>query len=705
MTPRLETRSMVARALRFTGLRLCLFLPVTLLALEAQSLSQVYIPNTIAPLEEVSQYWLDRVEQAPDDARAYVQLGRIHCFAYAFGRTHFVVDDPTSHYGSPGVIRERALVPLHTSTLLLPASAEQLNHLAKAIRWLREGLRREPNQREGLLLLGYAYVEAAKRCRADGWVHNELAFDRDAAKSLGGPQYWEDEALGQFRKALADQWAENPPRPGLTESGILVHLPDGSTTRVEIAIANELEFSAPSDFDAVFIHQILSRRSGLRPEETAEIAAVQRDGEKTATYHGLQWPRDEMSLSERPAELIARAEALYPAVEDRENRALHYTVAFDAAVYFESPLDVEVPFFEETPHAQPPMEVSDTVTVLIEKLLACHKQTFQRLRSARDLPKCRYPIDLWQWESAPLKHLPDCRNVAKLGALRVYHLSGQGDSEATTEALLDLTALGQSLMNEPTTVSQFVRLAVFQMAVSALESALNRGEFVAPDLLRIQQSLENSCSLDGYRAALKGELWSGDIPIPDEHFIRDIVFDKVIDLYAPDAEATITEEDLRLAREPVDIKLNAEQTARIDYFQKLFDYADQSLPALYQFADSREGLRLNTDSGTVPGLAASGRFTAATITHIARVRTALAALAVQRYLLTTGELPPDLGVLVPDYIAEDFLENPFTGERLKYSVSDDQFVIHGAMDTRLDVIGEVRIGENASAEASFTVLR
>lgn len=412
-----------------------------------------------------------------------------------------------------------------------------------------------------------------------------------------------------------------------------------------------------------------------------------------------------MSSSERPAELIARAEALYPAVEDRENRALHYTAAFDAAVYFEPPLNGQVPFFEETPHAQPPLEVSDTVTELIEKLLACHERTFQLLHSARDLPKCRYPIDLWHWESAPLEHLSECRHVAKLGALRIYHLSGQGNSEATTEALLDLTALGESLTSEPTTISQFVRLAVFQLTVFALESALNRGEIVAADLLRIQQSLENSCALDGYRAALKGELWSGDFPVPDEHFIRDILFGKNIDLYAPDAEVTISEEDLRLAREPVDIKLNAERTARIDYFQKLFDYADESLPALYQFADSREGLRLNTDSGTVPGLAASGRFTAATITHIARVRTALAALAVQRYLLTTGELPPDLAVLVPDYIAEDFLENPFTGERLKYSVGDDQFVFHGAMDSRIDVIEEVRRGENPPAATRFTVLR
>jgi hypothetical protein len=295
--------------------------------------------------------------------------------------------------------------------------------------------------------------------------------------------------------------------------------------------------------------------------------------------------------------------------------------------------------------------------------------------------------------------------VAKLGALRVYHLSGQGDSEATTEALLDLVALGESLTNEPTTISQFVRLTVFQLTVSALKSALKRGEIVPADLLRIQQALEGSCSLDGYRAALKGELWSGDIPVPDEHFIRDILFGKNIDLYAPDAEITIAEEDLRLAREPVEVKLNAERTARIDYFQELLDLAEQSLSALYQYADSREGLRLSADPGTVPGLAVSARFTAATIAHIARVRTALAALAVQRYTLTHGDLPPALDVLIPDYIAEEFLENPFTGERLKYSVSDDQFVIYGAMDTRLDVIGEVRRGQNAPAATSFTVLR
>lgn len=249
-------------------------------SLPATALSQIYVPSTIAPLAEVSQYWLERVEQTPDDAKALVQLGRIHCFAYAFGRTHFVVDDPTSPYGNPGVIRERALLPLHTSTLLIPASTEQIDHLAEAIRWLREGLKREPDQRDGLLLLGYAYTEVAKRCRHDGWFHDTVAFDRDAAKSLGGAAYWEDEALAQFRKALADRWAKNPPQPEATESGILVHLPDGSTTRAQLAIANELEFSAPSDWDAVFICQILSRRSGLMPEEGRSLPRCNATGRR-----------------------------------------------------------------------------------------------------------------------------------------------------------------------------------------------------------------------------------------------------------------------------------------------------------------------------------------------------------------------------------------------------------------------------------------
>ncbi len=92
----------------------------------------------------------------------------------------------------------------------------------------------------------------------------------------------------------------------------------------------------------------------------------------------------------------------------------------------------------------------------------------------------------------------------------------------------------------------------------------------------------------------------------------------------------------------------------------------------------------------------------------ASLRTAVAALAIERHRQAHGGLPESLDQLVPDYL-DAVPTDPFTGDPMKYVKSADGYTVYSVGDdltddggTRYDAAGEAY---EPGTDITFTVRR
>lgn len=84
---------------------------------------------------------------------------------------------------------------------------------------------------------------------------------------------------------------------------------------------------------------------------------------------------------------------------------------------------------------------------------------------------------------------------------------------------------------------------------------------------------------------------------------------------------------------------------------------------------------------------------------VAKVRVVQTALAIERFRLRKGDIPENIEVLTPDYLAVDILEDPFTGESLLYSIEEDHYVVYSVAEPK---INDRYVGEGGTAPSAIS---
>jgi len=117
-----------------------------------------------------------------------------------------------------------------------------------------------------------------------------------------------------------------------------------------------------------------------------------------------------------------------------------------------------------------PSEVKEIAANLVAK----NKAAFELLHQGATNLKCCYPVDMTCGSQTLIPHLPRLKAAAQLLALKATMEAEEDQVGEATRSIGDLFALGDSLEQEPMLISLLVRFSCHEIAVSVVESLLNR---------------------------------------------------------------------------------------------------------------------------------------------------------------------------------------------------------------------------------------
>src|SRR5262249_11400681 len=160
--------------------------------------------------------------------------------------------------------------------------------------------------------------------------------------------------------------------------------------------------------------------------------------------------------------------------------------------------------------------------------------------------RCRYPVDLTLGFEAAYPHLPKLKNAAGLLAASALLHSQSDQGREAADDLLSALALGRSLLNEPSLLSQSGRLASRSPAVAGLERTLNPPPVPASSLSELSvilQQLETfEARGDGFHHALVGERVNAlAILQAPEPFLQKLTAGSTMGLHADERQRWIEE--------------------------------------------------------------------------------------------------------------------------------------------------------------------
>jgi hypothetical protein len=298
-------------------------------------------------------------------------------------------------------------------------------------------------------------------------------------------------------------------------------------------------------------------------------------------------------------------------------------------------------------------------------------------RKLKDLPNGRFPI-VWSPDGigTRIPHVQDARTIAQLLANDVLLRAQEKDLKGALDSCRALLNAGRAIGDEPTLISMLVRVAIQAIAVKKLERVLAQGEPRDEDLAAIQHLLEDEDKQPLLHIAALGEralgfratqaLANGWItPAALANFslgrmgqlgVGQYTVDNLVATLRVGSPTKSVAALLEFETEFVETtKLpEAEQSQRLQQLQATMPsqplLVQMLVPALVKVSDAVQRSR-------------------------AVLRTAIAAMAAERYRQVQGRWPAALADLVPKYL-EKVPVDPFDQAPLRLRKTVDGLVIY-----------------------------
>jgi hypothetical protein len=391
---------------------------------------------------------------------------------------------------------------------------------------------------------------------------------------------------------------------------------------------------------------------------------------------GLLTPRRDLWVEEihrngYPAS-AAELDAWYLAVPAAQNAALVYTNAFAWLTNADGPI-TNFTSKNWLPSIGQGLSAEDRST--LKALLAEHQAAWRLFYTTPASDRCRYPVHLGDGPMTLLPHLaPLKRAVSLLSAEGLMHAT-EGDAEQATQSFLAAARVADSLSEEPIIISQLVRYAGWALLLPRLERALELAPFSDGQLAALQQVVG---AAERPRAAARA--WAGELAIHMSVF-NERKFTKMglFELqgargkageYMASASLSLLRFSGVLERDKAFCCVNmGRELAALELPYPARFEACQQLAAITNVPN-----RMFIFSRML--LPALGRFHVREAGHVALVRTASAALAVERFRRAhTNALPASLQQLAPA-CCKDVPADPFDGKPLRYKTRGASFAVY-----------------------------
>ena len=379
----------------------------------------------------------------------------------------------------------------------------------------------------------------------------------------------------------------------------------------------------------------------------------------------------------------AELDAWHTIPEDAENAA--YTILDALELFHEwDKTDLEplplVGRADLPPRTEP---MTDEMKALIAEYISDNNETLELFHAAANIEHCRYPVDYSAGFAATLNHLPNMRRSVMLLELEALLHAENDETDAAICSVRSGFGFARSLAKEPSTISQFVRVACESLTISSLERLINRTELSDEQLSELSGCLSDvECASDLSRAFI-GERCMG------------------LDFFTAPGTVEVGFLD---GMPPRPILMLCQAVGLIDadaviYLDLMNDYLEANrLP----YHERQEAVDVVTDTlestsqihifvhSLMPALS---RVTTIELKTIAHLRAARVGLAIQRYRLAAGGLPDTLSDLVPAYL-DAAPKDPFDGNELKYKKRMDGFVVYSINEDLTDDSGAEQLPRN-----------
>jgi len=178
----------------------------------------------------------------------------------------------------------------------------------------------------------------------------------------------------------------------------------------------------------------------------------------------------------------------YAAVPPDENAALILTNAFAHLVKVNTNTpNLPIIGRGKLPPRNEPL--SPEMSQAIADYVATNQMALELLEKGLALKSCRYPVDLTPGVDALLPHLSKLKASAQLLELDALINAEAGDFPGATRRIEAMWALSESLAQEPIIISQLLRIACREMALSTLERILTRHSLGTDELVDLSRML------------------------------------------------------------------------------------------------------------------------------------------------------------------------------------------------------------------------
>jgi len=328
---------------------------------------------------------------------------------------------------------------------------------------------------------------------------------------------------------------------------------------------------------------------------------------------------------------------------------------------------------ELPPRTEP---LAANMKALIAEYVADNNEALALFHQAAGIEYCRYPIDLSAGLATLLPNLSEIRDAVKLLELEAVLYADEGNSPEAVSSAISTFGIARSFAREPVTVSQLVRCACQNTAISTVEQVLNRVELTDEQLSELVERVCQSESISDISIAFVGERCVGIdfFNNPGTMNPGNVRINPIFSLYKA---VGMAESDSVIYLDLMDGYI---KSTRLPFHER--QKAADAISAKFQ-SISKAHILLHV---IMPALS---RITTVELGSIAHHRTAEPALAVQRYRLKTDKFPDKLADLVPAYL-KSVPKDPFDGNELRYKRLEAGFVIYSIGEDLSDDDGKER---------------
>jgi len=313
---------------------------------------------------------------------------------------------------------------------------------------------------------------------------------------------------------------------------------------------------------------------------------------------------------------------------------------------------------------------------LIAEYVADNNEALGLFHRAAGIEYCRYPINLSAGLATLLPNLSEMRDAVKLLGLEAVLYADDGNGQEAVLSAISGFGIARSFVREPITISQLVRCACQNAAISTVEQVLNRVELTDEQLSELAECVRQSESISDMSIAFIGERCVG-IDFFNNPGTMNPSGGRIGPLFSLYKAVGMAEAEAVMYLDLMDGYMKCfrlplhERRKSADAVGTKFQSISKVHVLLHVIMPSLSGV-ITQDLRT-----------------IAHLRTADAALAVQRYRLKVGKFPDKLADLVPAYL-KSVPKDPFDGNELRYKKLEAGFVVYSIGEDMSDDGGKER---------------